>query len=78
MAGFAIRNRFAGHSSRGAKTRYALRLKPDHSIGAGQEERKYNGHPSWQFWNVSLWSTFRQQVRPGTRHGFSFRETAKG
>ncbi len=20
-----------------------------------KEERKYNGHPSWQFWNVSLW-----------------------
>jgi hypothetical protein len=35
VAGFAIRNRFAGHPSRGAKTRHALRLKPDHPIGAG-------------------------------------------
>ncbi|MFD2854251.1 hypothetical protein ACFSZS_04885 [Seohaeicola zhoushanensis] len=38
MAGFATRNRFAGHASRSTKTRYALRLKPDHSIGAGHEE----------------------------------------
>ncbi|NJL18725.1 MAG: hypothetical protein HC938_17825 [Nitrospira sp.] len=33
MAGFAIRSRFAGHPGRSAKTRYALRLKPDHPIG---------------------------------------------
>jgi L-alanine-DL-glutamate epimerase-like enolase superfamily enzyme len=38
VAGFAIRTRFAGHPSRSAKTRYALRLKPDHSIGAGQAD----------------------------------------
>lgn len=36
MAGFAIWSRFAGHPGRSAKTRYALRLKSDHSIGAGQ------------------------------------------
>lgn len=35
MAGFAIRSRFAGHPGRSAKTRHALRLNPDHSIGAG-------------------------------------------
>ena len=35
MAGFAIRSRFAGHPSCSAKTRNALRLKPDHPIGAG-------------------------------------------
>ncbi|WP_165915659.1 hypothetical protein, partial [Rhodovulum marinum] len=32
----AIRSRFAGHTSRSAKTPHALRLKPDHFIGAGQ------------------------------------------
>ena len=37
MAGFAIRSRFAGHPSCSAKTRNALRLKPDHPIGAGQD-----------------------------------------
>ena len=36
MAGFAIRSRFAGHARRSAQTRHALRLKLDHSIGAGQ------------------------------------------
>ena len=36
VAGSAIRSRFAGHASRSAKTRHALRLKPDHPIGAGQ------------------------------------------
>ncbi len=35
MAGFAIRSRFAGHAIRGAKTRHASRLKPDHPMGAG-------------------------------------------
>ncbi len=35
VAGFAIRNRAAGHPGRSVKTRRALRLKPDHSIGAG-------------------------------------------
>ena len=35
MAGFALRSRFAGHPSHNAKTRNALRLKPDHPIGAG-------------------------------------------
>ena len=35
VAGFAIRSRFAGHPGRSAKTRHALRLKPDHPIGAG-------------------------------------------
>jgi hypothetical protein len=38
MAGFAIWSRFAGHPGRSAKTRYALRLKSDHSIGAGHGE----------------------------------------
>ncbi len=36
MAGSAIRTSFAGHPSLGAKARHALRLKPDHPIGAGQ------------------------------------------
>ncbi len=36
MAGFDIRSRFTGHPGRSTKTSYALRLKPDHSIGAGQ------------------------------------------
>jgi putative transposase len=35
MAGFATRSRYAGHASRSAKTRHALRLQPDHPIGAG-------------------------------------------
>lgn len=34
VAGFAIRTRFADHPDCSAKTRYALRLKPDHSIGS--------------------------------------------
>ena len=37
MAGFAIRSRFAGHARRSAQTRHALRLKPDHPIGAGNQ-----------------------------------------
>jgi hypothetical protein len=37
MAGFAIRNRFAGHPDHSAKTGHAIRLKPDHPIGAGQK-----------------------------------------
>ncbi len=36
VAGFATRTRYAGHPKRGAKTCHALRLKPDHSMGAGQ------------------------------------------
>ena len=36
MAGFAIRSRFAGHARRSARTRHALRLKPDHPMRAGQ------------------------------------------
>jgi hypothetical protein len=36
VAGFAIRSRFAGHARRSAQTRHALRLKPDHPMGAGQ------------------------------------------
>ena len=36
VAGSAIRRSYAGHPSRSAKTRHALRLKPDHLIGAGQ------------------------------------------
>jgi transposase len=40
MAGFAIWSRFAGHPGRSAKTRYALRLKSDHSIGAGHYRRR--------------------------------------
>ena len=36
MAGFAIRSRFAGHARRSAKARHALRVKPDHPMGAGQ------------------------------------------
>lgn len=32
MAGFAARNGFAGHPRLSAKTRHALRLKPDHPI----------------------------------------------
>ena len=39
MAGFVTRTRFAGHPSRSAKTRHALRLKPDHSIGAAHGDR---------------------------------------
>ncbi|SCY94017.1 hypothetical protein SAMN05660710_03589 [Paracoccus tibetensis] len=35
MAGFAIRRRFAGHPGRSTKSRHELRLKPDHSVGAG-------------------------------------------
>jgi len=38
VAGFAIRSRFAGHPSCSAKTRNALRLKPDHPMGAGHDE----------------------------------------
>lgn len=34
--GSAIRSRFAGHASRSAQTRHALRPKPDHPMGAGQ------------------------------------------
>ncbi len=33
VAGSAIRSRFAGHAGRSARTRHALRLKPDHSMG---------------------------------------------
>ena len=36
MAGSDIRSRFAGHASRGAQTRHALRLKQDHLLGAGR------------------------------------------
>lgn len=36
MAVSAIRSRFAGQTGRSARTRHALRLKPDHSVGAGQ------------------------------------------
>ena len=42
VAGFATRNRFAGHASPSTKTRYALRLKPDHSIGAGHRRAAGN------------------------------------
>ncbi len=48
MARFAIRSRFAGHPGHSAKTRHALRLKPDHSIGAGQmrlQERRNIAYP---------------------------------
>jgi hypothetical protein len=38
MASFAIRSRSAGHPSHSAKTGHAPRLKPDHSIGAGQRD----------------------------------------
>jgi hypothetical protein len=40
VAGFVIRTRFAGHPGRSAKARHALRLKPDHSIGAGQSRTR--------------------------------------
>ncbi len=43
MAGFATWNRYAGHPSRSAQTRHALRLKPDHPIGAGQTRVSYDG-----------------------------------
>ena len=36
MAGSATRTSFAGRTSRGAKTNYALRFNPDHPMGAGQ------------------------------------------
>lgn len=36
MGGFAIRGRFAGYPSCSVKTRNALRLTPDHPIGARQ------------------------------------------
>lgn len=36
VSGFATRSRSAGHASRSAQTRHALRLKPDRPIGAGQ------------------------------------------
>lgn len=49
MAGFAIRSRFAGHPSCSDKTRNALRLKPDHPIGARQMHQqnatKFKGAP---------------------------------
>jgi hypothetical protein len=54
MAGFAIRTRFAGHPDRSAKARYALRLKPDHSIGVGHLE-------------VSEWVAFCHVTRLGDR-----------
>jgi len=43
VAGFAIRSCFAGHPGGSAKTRHELRLKLDHSIGAGQVAQ-------WQAW----------------------------
>jgi hypothetical protein len=36
VAGSAIRTRCAGHTDRGPETRHALRMNPDHPIGAGQ------------------------------------------
>ena len=39
MAGFATRTRFSGNTDRSAQTGHALRLKPDHPIGAGQYRR---------------------------------------
>jgi hypothetical protein len=36
VAGFATRTRFSGNTDRSAQTGHALRLKPDHPIGAGQ------------------------------------------
>ena len=38
MAGSANRISCAGHPGRGAETRYELRMRPDHPIGAGQPE----------------------------------------
>ena len=35
MAGSAPRTSFAGRTSHGAKTRHALRITPDHPMGAG-------------------------------------------
>ena len=35
VAGFATRSRFAGHPGRSAQARHALRLNPDHPMGAG-------------------------------------------
>ena len=43
VAGFATRSRFAGHASRSAQTRHALRLKPDHPMGAGQGDPPCTG-----------------------------------
>ena len=37
MAGFATRNRFAGHPEHSTDTRHALRLETDHLIGAGHK-----------------------------------------
>ena len=42
MAGSAIRSRFAGHANRSSKTRYALRLKTDHFIGADHKPLNSN------------------------------------
>jgi hypothetical protein len=39
VAGFATRTRFSGNTDRSAQTGHALRLKPDHPIGAGQTIR---------------------------------------
>jgi hypothetical protein len=47
MAGFAIRSRFAGYPGRSAKTRCALRLKPDHPIGAGQLDESSEDRSAW-------------------------------
>ena len=35
MAGFATRSRFAGHPNRSDQAHHALRLNPDHPMGAG-------------------------------------------
>jgi hypothetical protein len=42
VASFAIRSRSAGHPGRSVKTHHALRLKPDHSIGAGHWLWRYD------------------------------------
>ncbi|GAA5070079.1 hypothetical protein N0B44_00075 [Roseibacterium beibuensis] len=39
MGKIDIGSRFAGHTSRSARTRHALGLKPDHFIGAGQQRK---------------------------------------
>ena len=71
MAGFATRTRFAGHPNRSAKTRHALRLKPDHSIGAGNECVYLH---AWETGlrakaGIRRWNTFTNHHRPHAAHG---------
>jgi hypothetical protein len=81
VAGFTTRNRSAGHPSRSTKTRHALKLKPDHPIGAVHDpDRCFDlvGAALNRAWRMLIPFTMTRPSCLGSRSGETPRDNAYG